>query len=328
MFVKKSRIFIFVLALILLSFLINSLIPEEDRTIEAMSEKPIKLNTHYKQIDILSTNDFHGNIEENGAKFAAVMKHYINQNPEGTILVDGGDSYQGGFTSSFTYGAPVIDLFNYLNYTASVIGNHEFDWGEDRLKEITHKANYEFLAANLYNKDTGKLVDYVKPYLIKEINGVKVGLIGVFIPYSVVADISNLVVKDPVRTINEIVPKIRAAGADLVVLIGHIPGKKDSDTSQYSGMLIEIAQQIEGVDGIIGGHSHESIATTVDGIPVVEAYHKGYQIGHLRFLVNTETGEVNRVTPTIYEVQNTELDILPDKEVQEITTKYLNKLKK
>jgi 2',3'-cyclic-nucleotide 2'-phosphodiesterase/3'-nucleotidase len=302
MFIKKSRVFIFVLSLILLSFIINSLIPEEDRTIDAMSEKPIKPNTYYKQIDIISTNNFNSDIGDNINNSTTVIEHYISQNPAGTLLINTGDNYQSGFTLPASYNKPTLYLGNYLEYTA----NNKFNLSQSKFKEIIEKTDYQFLAASLYNKDTGKPVEYLKPYLIEEVNGIKVGLIGIFIP-SIIED-NNLVTKDSIMLINQIVPQIRAEGADLVILIAHTLKEEKSKNDQKSQRLIEIAKQLQDVDGIISGGQQQAIATTIQEIPLIA----GYQVGHLRFLINTETREVNRIIPNIYGVKTRVLNALLD----------------
>jgi 2',3'-cyclic-nucleotide 2'-phosphodiesterase (5'-nucleotidase family) len=285
---------------------------------------------NYKKIDILSTNDFHGNVrggyEAGAANFAAVIDYYKKQNPEGTILVSGGDSYQGTPVSTLNHGAPVIELFNYLGYTASAIGNHEFDWGQDILAEITHKADYKFVAANLYNKNTDQVVDYAKPYIITEVNGVKVGIIGISTPDTLTSvmptNIENLEFRDPAIVINKVAPKLRAAGADLIIVLSHMPGNTDWTTGEVSGELIEVAKEVDGIDGMIGGHSHDTVTATVNGIPIVEAYKHGRRIGHLSYFVNTETDEVVTIEPTTHAVRKTKLNISLDKKAQAIVDKY------
>jgi len=285
---------------------------------------------NYKKIDILSTNDFHGNVrggyEAGAAKLAAVIKHYKKQNPKGTILVSGGDSYQGTPVSTLNHGAPVIELFNYLGYTASAIGNHEFDWGQDVLAEISQKADYKFVAANLYDKNTNQVVDYAKPYIITEVNGVKVGIIGIATPDTLTSTmpthIANLEFRDPATIINKIAPQLKDSGADLIIVLSHMPGNTDWSTGEVSGELIEVAKKVEGIDGMIGGHSHDTVTATINGIPVVEAYKHGRRIGHLSYFVNTKTSKVVAIKPTTHAVRKTKLNIMPDKKAQTIVDKY------
>ncbi|PRX22392.1 2',3'-cyclic-nucleotide 2'-phosphodiesterase (5'-nucleotidase family) [Orenia metallireducens] len=284
----------------------------------------------YKKIDILSTNDFHGNLrggyEAGAAKFAAVINYYKKQNPKGTILVSGGDSYQGTPVSTLNHGAPVIELFNYLGYTASAIGNHEFDWGQDVLAEITQQADYKFVAANLYNKNTNQVVDYAKPYIITEVNGVKVGIIGISTPDTLTSTmpthIANLEFRDPATIINKIAPQVKSAGANLIIVLSHMPGNTDWSTGEVSGELIEVAKKVKDINGMIGGHSHDTVTATINGIPVVEAYKHGRRIGHLSYFVNTDTNEVVAIKPTTHAVRKTKLNISLDKKAQAIVDKY------
>jgi len=293
MSVKKSRVFIFVLSLILLSFLINSLIPEENKSIDAMSAKSTRVNTNYKQVDIISTKGFYTNPEDNPNEYTKFIDHYLNQNPEGTLLLSTTDNYQENFKPSFKQS---IDLTNYLNYT---IPNGIYS-SSDKVQNIVEKTEHQFLAANLYNKDKDKLVEYLKPYLIQEVNGIKIGVIGALIPSAIIRETNKLVIKDPVIIINRLISQIRTEGADLIILITHNLEEENYMTEQSNQKLIEITKQIQDVDGIIGNNKDQPLATTVHGVPVINTNH----LGHLRFLINTETREVNRIIPNLQEINH------------------------
>ena len=115
-------------------------------------------------VEIISFNDFHGNVAEevNGknvgmAKLMTALKETVAKNPN-TIIVAAGDLYQGTAISNLTYGAPVSEMLKAVRITASAVGNHEFDWGADRIQEWAEAGNFPFLAANIYEEKTGKLV--------------------------------------------------------------------------------------------------------------------------------------------------------------------------
>ncbi|MFW6229707.1 MAG: hypothetical protein ACOC4L_01850, partial [Halanaerobium sp.] len=95
---------------------------------------------------MLSTNDFHGKVEAGdepgAAKLIGAINHYRSGNPQGTVLVDGGDSYQGTPISSLNDAEPVIKFMNDARYVAQAVGNHEFDWGVDELVDINESTHF------------------------------------------------------------------------------------------------------------------------------------------------------------------------------------------
>ena len=89
-------------------------------------------------IDILSVNDFHGALVESGrnpgaAKFGAFLRSEWKKNPHGTIFLSAGDMFQGSPDSNLLYGKTVVEVLNALRLDAMTLGNHEFDWGLDKL---------------------------------------------------------------------------------------------------------------------------------------------------------------------------------------------------
>ena len=141
----------------------------------------------YLKIVTIFTNDMHGGIDRSEASFinpdfppmlggGAVAGRYIlqkrqeaAQNGWGFLLIDAGDFYQGTPLGTVSEGEAVIEYMNTVGYDALTIGNHDFDNGWKNLKKLAEKANFPFLATNLYRKSTGELAEFVKPYIIKEI---------------------------------------------------------------------------------------------------------------------------------------------------------------
>ena len=150
----------------------------------------------YLKIVTIFTNDMHGGIDRSEASFinpdfppmlggGAVAGRYIlqkrqeaAQNGWGFLLIDAGDFYQGTPLGTVSEGEAVIEYMNTVGYDALTVGNHDFDNGWKNLKKLAEKANFPFLATNLYRKSTGELAEFVKPYIIKEIQGIKIGIIG------------------------------------------------------------------------------------------------------------------------------------------------------
>ena len=119
-----------------------------------------------KPVDVLSFNDFHGNLAEDTsetgknvgvAKLVGAIKAAKASN-ENTIVVSGGDNYQGSAMSNLTHGAPVSAMMKSVGVVASSVGNHEFDWGMSWISKWAQDGNFDFLAANIYDKTTGQPV--------------------------------------------------------------------------------------------------------------------------------------------------------------------------
>lgn len=285
-----------------------------------------------REIDIFATNDFHGALEggyEAGiAKMASVFEDYKMENPKGTIILDAGDRFQGTPLSNVFYGKPVAEAFNSIGYSAATVGNHEFDWGIDKVLDTREEVGVTFplIAANIYDKSTNKLAEWAEPYTIIERNGVKIGIIGLATPDTLetakLEFIKDYDFKDPIEITNALVPEVREAGADLVILLTHIPAYQDRDTKEITGPLADLANGVSDVDGIIGGHSHKAVSGIINGIPVVEGYKNGRMLSHLTIYYDMDNNEVVNSYADVVEVRKTTLPVEPDVEIQSIVDIY------
>ena len=151
-------------------------------------------------ISILHTTDLHGHIlptwdydgigDRGGmARCVTQIRRWRRQNPN-SILIDVGDVYQGTDIGLRSKGELMIDLFNYLEYDAWIIGNHEFDWGIEPFERSLTKSAMPVLAANtlLEGKPAGEFSDAnhpfakIQPLILKEIAGIKIAIVGVTTP--------------------------------------------------------------------------------------------------------------------------------------------------
>src|SRR2546426_9664069 len=139
---------------------------------------------------ILPTSDYDGNPDRGGlARCVTQIRRWRRQNPN-SILIDVGDVYQGTEVSLRNKGELMINLFNHLKYDAWVIGNHEFDWGIEPFTNALQKSAIPVLGANtiLNGKSAGSSSDSqhpfakVQPFVVKEIAGIKVAIIGITTP--------------------------------------------------------------------------------------------------------------------------------------------------
>ena len=132
----------------------------------------------------LMINDTHGAFVDNQYPGVERLASLIKQLGDEYIKIANGDILQGSYISNILCGYPMIDALNNMNFNAYVIGNHEFDWGLDKIAEykdgnLTNgEANFPFLGANIIDKKTNEIVDFLEPYTIIEKKDVRVGIIG------------------------------------------------------------------------------------------------------------------------------------------------------
>ncbi|MFR1707321.1 MAG: 5'-nucleotidase C-terminal domain-containing protein [Clostridium sp.] len=278
-------------------------------------------------IDILSFNDFHGNVLEEGknigaAKLAGVINQYRNKaNNEygyGVIPVSAGDLYQGTAISNLTIGKPVSIMLKAIGLEASAIGNHEFDWGTNNVNAWSKEGGFQFLAANIVKKGTEERVSYAHPYKVVERNGVKIGLIGISTPETatatLAANVKDIDFLDPVKTVAKYNKILRdTEKVDAVVVVAHAGAYQDSKTKVITGEAADIAK-VDGVDAVIAGHNHAVVSGIVDGVPVVEGGYNGRGLAKLRFTFDGNNKLLN-VEPSVEVFQGKESTLPVDENV-------------
>jgi S-sulfosulfanyl-L-cysteine sulfohydrolase len=188
------------------------------------------------------------------AHLSSLVKQLKGSRP-GALLLDGGDTWQGSATSLWTNAQDMVDACKLLGVDV-MTGHWEFTYGMERVKEIIEKdfeGKIDFVAQNVKTNDFGDPV--FKPYVMRQINGVSVAIIGQAFPYTPIANPRYMVadwtfgIQDD--NLQSMVDEVRAKGAKVVVVLSH------------NGMDVDLkmASRVRGVDAILGGHTH-------DGVPV------------------------------------------------------------
>ncbi|MCY9657462.1 5'-nucleotidase C-terminal domain-containing protein [Paenibacillus chondroitinus] len=263
----------------------------------------------FKVVDILTTNDIHGKIEVGFDKkrnqsqggietVGGIVTDFRAVNPEGTVVVDGGDAWQGTLISNTTNGQSVMDTMAQVKYDAAAIGNHEFDFGRDVLINNIKNAKFPILGANIIDTKTGERVDWTQPYVIIEKDGLKIGIIGFATPQTTSTtkstNIEGLSFVDPVPLAKELSAELRAKGVDIIMVTSHLPGEQNQKSAEIISELADLAKGTGNgtLDAIVGGHSHLRVSGIVNGIPVVEAQSWLYAVGHIQLFVDKTTKQV------------------------------------
>ncbi|MEM7167658.1 MAG: nucleoside transporter C-terminal domain-containing protein [Planctomycetota bacterium] len=236
---------------------------------------------------ILHWNDFHGQVQpykqssgERGGGIRALSAYVEEARQEfgdEMLLVDAGDWFQGTPEGNLTSGKLVFDLYNAVGVDVTVVGNHDFDFGETVLQDLVKRARFPVLGANLLD-EAGVVRDFVQPTWVRKVGGITFGFIGLLTPDTpriVRQDVGRkLRVGNPVDACRELIPGLRAQGAEVFVVLSHL------------GIDLErhLAQAVPELHLIIGGHSHTPLnkpEVMANGVVCAQAGAKGLFVGRL-----------------------------------------------
>ena len=287
-------------------------------------------------ITILHTNDIHGHtepfIDEKKSPDVKVggltylgdtIKREKAKAPDSTLLLDAGDISTGGAVSDHFKALPVVDAMNNLGYDAMTLGNHDLDVGIDGLNGITNRAKFPILSANLED-NSGKL-DKIGSYIIKDFNGIKVGILGLTTPDAAATSMMDPKEKEQIKfmavvdTAKRNIKKMKEDGANLIVALSHLGVDGDC----------KLAEKVTGINVIIGGHSHTEMneILKVNGTYITQAGKAGENLGKIQFDVRKEMGKTR--------IKNVYSELIPinsgearsDKNVRGVLYKFTKILK-
>ena len=287
-------------------------------------------------LDIMWMNDVHGGIDPYAATFmnpefppmlggggsAATYIQSVRKlgedDPNRTsLLMDIGDFFQGHPIGTVSDGRAVIKYMNMMGYDLTVIGNHEYDIGEERLMDTYKLAEFPILSSNVYRKGTDELVEYATPYLIFEKLGLRIAVIGVTTTdtpqMSIPENIQNVEFRSAKEALERYIPIVRnEEHADLVFVAGHMglpydpepayrhryvdrPARTEERRWGYDAQ--ELAHEVPGIDLFLGGHIHKGFQEPwVDPVThtlVVQGYAYGSNMGHIILRIDPETKTIS-----------------------------------
>ncbi len=234
-----------------------------------------------KTITIVYTNDTHSRVEANPgigfAKIAAKINDLRTANGKENVLVlDSGDTLHGLPIATVSKGAGIVEILNAIGYDAMTPGNHDFNYGQERLIELSQKMSFPLLSANLKKADGTTLF---APYTIKEMNGLKIGIFGLATPETTYKthpkNVAGLTFEDPSKVAKAMVDELQGK-TDIIIALAHL-GLDESST--YTSE--KVAQEVTGIDLIIDGHSHTTLpeGKQVKDTLIVQAGEYGNSIG-------------------------------------------------
>ena len=265
-----------------------------------------------KKLTILSVNDLHGKIEqdENGKNGISNLSHLINEyrnqnTDDDVILLANGDMFQGQAISNLNYGESVINAMNEMRFDMMGIGNHEFDWGIEKVLRFfdndksNQEANFPLINSNIIKKDDSSLLEHTLPYLTLQKENIKVGIISVIgedqkssILAPLIKPYEFLDVKSSVASTAE---KLRIEeDCDIVICNIHDGDTYKNYTKNDNNIDIASLKGNQRVDALINGHSHYRYAGYLGrndmsmALPVVQAGSSSEALGVIELTLNED----------------------------------------
>lgn len=299
--------------------------------LSAVAVFPFAGEARVVRLTVVHTNDIHGGIDPSDATYmsrefpprlggGASMSTLVDNvrakiAKEGghVLLVDSGDIFQGTPIGTLTQGRAVIDFMNRVKYDAWALGNHDFDEGKENCIELVRRAKFPAIAANLLDAETKAVVPWVKPWIMKDYGDLKVAVIGLIttetVNMSFPANIAGLEFAPMIATTRRFAREAREAGADVVLLAGHIgvpydpqdhytyresSGWPADDADRVNAM--DVAHSVKDVDAYFCGHIHKGFDAAWS-MPnthslLFQTYGRGSGAGVVTLDIDTDTNQI------------------------------------
>ena len=299
-------------------------------------------------ITLLGTTDLHGNLfpidyyqnrtaNRGLAKVATLIK-LVRSTEKNVLLLDSGDTIQGTplahhFARVDTSKPnPTIAAMNALRYDAMAVGNHEFNFGLPNLMRAKREATFPMLGANILSDAPRTATEYFQPYIIKEIGGVKVGIVGFVTPgiprWEIPAHYKGYTFEQIVAAAQRVIPEVRQR-SDLVVVIAHSGLEREASNDRPfpqeiagENAMYALAEQVPGIDVILFGHSHQELAgKTVNGVLLAQAKNWGQSLARADVVLEKNAGAWKIVSKKSTVIPITDA-VEPDAEILELARPY------
>ncbi|WP_054310803.1 5'-nucleotidase C-terminal domain-containing protein [Mesorhizobium sp. 1M-11] len=226
-------------------------------------------------LNILHINDWHSRIESNnkyestcsaeeeakGECFGgaarlvtAIAAERTKLEGQNVLLLNGGDNFQGSLFYTTYKGKTEAEFLNQMQFDAMTVGNHEFDDGEDALAPFLDVIKFPVLSANVKASAAAKVGDRIKPSVVIELGGQKIGIVGAVTNDTpeLATPGPNITIEDDIKTITAEVEKLKGQGVNKIIALTHVGYPRDK----------EMIAKIPGVDVVVGGHSHSLLSNT------------------------------------------------------------------
>ncbi len=249
------------------------------------------------------------------ARLATLRKQAIKESPN-TLFLLSGDTISPSVESNTYKGVQMIDAWNAVGLDYAVFGNHEFDFGPDELLKRIKESRFTWLGTNVVDNKTGKTFADTPPFVLREFQGIKLGIFGIVLPEtkSTSRPGPNVDFLNVCETAKATVAAMRASGAQVVVALTHLSMAEDK----------ELAHCVEGIDIIIGGHEHNLLESLAGRTPIFKMTSDAREMGRIELNVNASTGKLDGIDWKVIPVNNS---IELDKDFTTAMSKYDSLLK-
>ncbi len=270
------------------------------------------------RITVLHTNDIHGGIMPRPAVFyekdpqrliggAAALAAYVKKVKGPKILLDAGDWFQGTPEGALRGGQALAGVFNAVGYDALEVGNHEFDNGEKNLQEMIQELKAPVLCANVYHS-VAQHASECKPWVVKDVAGVKIGIFGLLSTRmetgTMPESIAGLTFRRGIDEARGAVAALRDQGATVIIALTH-QGFESPSGPAFEGDRT-LAAQVEGIDLIVGGHTHtvleRGVRDETHGTLIVQAGADLTCVGEVTLEIDPGTKKVVQSSARIVEL--------------------------
>jgi 2',3'-cyclic-nucleotide 2'-phosphodiesterase (5'-nucleotidase family) len=242
---------------------------------------------------ILATGDLHGALLPGAGALAAALDSLGDDCDCAQLRLDAGDAMEGTPVQNESRGRAGIALLGRLGYAAAALGDHDFDWSVEVLRQRLEESPYPWLAANVVDSATGRRPDWITPYRLLDVAGMTVAVIGYITPETKgllpAARTRGLRFGEGELALHDVLREVAARQPALTILLAHAGGS--CDAVACSGEIVRLADELRGagVRLIVAGHTNRVITTSVAGIPILETGSRGRMIG-VADLVKTPAG--------------------------------------
>jgi 5'-nucleotidase len=299
---------------------------------QAIDIQLLTLSDWHGQMDAISAKDADGNDKKYGG--IGLLSTYFQRdraNVKNTLTLTSGDVVGAtpAISSEFE-DKPAIEGMNFLKLDYDTFGNHDFDGKIPRLKSQIEMAKYTYISSNMenVNNELGSTVQ--NPYVIKEIEGHKIALLGITNndapSLAFAGSFGSITISEPVGTTNKLAKEAREKGAEVVIVLAHMGATGKDGSGNPTGPLLDYAKSVKGVDVILGDHTDTVVNTKINDVVVLENQSKGRTYG--RILVSlTADGKVSAIKPEVVDPVET-ADLQPDPAAATLIAPYSEELSK
>lgn len=263
---------------------------------------------HNIKIDIYGINDLRGALRQESdypgvAKLAGVLNKLKAENPQGYLLLGGGNMLFGTIESDENNGMPTVEAMNMMGFVANVTGSHFFDFKPEIFREQLAVAKFPYLACNVEVKQGTPLF---KPYILTERAGVKIGLVGVTTRTTLrevsKENLANFTFVDSITSTQKYINEARQKGAEIIVLLMHCGVQQRYADGALRGEAIDVLRKLQGVDVVFTGDSQTVVTGRYNNIPVLQAGSHGRYIAKAQVTFNRAENKVVTVEEQMIKV--------------------------